>query len=423
MTTHERLAAPTCTSTPSPRTARPTSSRSSTTSCDRGGLDVIAITDHERIDAAVAGRSIAVDRGLPFEVVVGEEVTTLGGHLLALFIERPIKPYRSLRTTIADVHDAGGLAIPAHPLVPYPLCAQGWVLRRLLDDPDPAVHPDALETFNPTALGRPWHDRVVRFAEASWPARGREQRRPRPRCHRRRLDDVRRAGRAADLRAAIEAGTTAHGGTFHGTAGQVGVFGQQLRKKARDARDEVAGRVRRDGTGRDHGYPGRSRPPAALRAAGGPRGGRSMKIGLVCPYIYPENGGVAQHVRFLYENLRLRGHDVRVLTASHGPQRSSEGDIIRLGVGFSVPINASVGTLDLLAALPLADRRDARARAVRRAPLPRAVRAVPVAVPAARIAERQHRDVPRLRRLLAVVRVRQPGACAATRRVSTAASR
>ncbi len=70
-----------------------------------------------------------------------------------------------------------------------------------------------------------------------------------------------------------------------------------------------------------------------------------MKIGLVCPYIYPEAGGVAQHVRFLYENLRLRGHDVRVLTASHGPQRSSEGDIIRLGVGVSVPINASVGTL------------------------------------------------------------------------------
>ncbi len=70
-----------------------------------------------------------------------------------------------------------------------------------------------------------------------------------------------------------------------------------------------------------------------------------MKIGLVCPYIYPAPGGVAQHVRYLYENLRLRGHDVRILTASHGPQRASEGDIIRLGVGFSVPINASVGTL------------------------------------------------------------------------------
>jgi phosphatidylinositol alpha-mannosyltransferase len=70
-----------------------------------------------------------------------------------------------------------------------------------------------------------------------------------------------------------------------------------------------------------------------------------VKIGLVCPYIYPAGGGVAQHVQFLYQGLRQRGHDVRILTASHGPQRASEGDIIRLGVGFSVPINASVGTL------------------------------------------------------------------------------
>jgi len=70
-----------------------------------------------------------------------------------------------------------------------------------------------------------------------------------------------------------------------------------------------------------------------------------VKIGLVCPYIYPEAGGVAQHVRFLYENLRLSGHDVRIITASHGPQRSSEGDIIRLGIGFSVRANGSVGTL------------------------------------------------------------------------------
>ena len=70
-----------------------------------------------------------------------------------------------------------------------------------------------------------------------------------------------------------------------------------------------------------------------------------MKIGLVCPYHYPEAGGVAQHVRFLYENLRLAGHDVRIITASHGPQRSSEGDTIRLGIGFSVRTNGSVGTL------------------------------------------------------------------------------
>jgi phosphatidylinositol alpha-mannosyltransferase len=70
-----------------------------------------------------------------------------------------------------------------------------------------------------------------------------------------------------------------------------------------------------------------------------------MKIGLVSPYVYPLPGGVAQHVRYLYENLRLRGHDVRILTSSHGLQRSSEGDVIRIGKGFSVPANGSVGTL------------------------------------------------------------------------------
>ena len=34
-------------------------------------LDVIAITDHERIDAALVGRAMARDRGLRFEVIVG----------------------------------------------------------------------------------------------------------------------------------------------------------------------------------------------------------------------------------------------------------------------------------------------------------------------------------------------------------------
>ncbi len=235
-------------------------------------LDVFAITDHERIDAAVAGRAMATDRGLRAEVIVGEEVTTLGGHLLALFIERPIRPYRSLRSTIVAIHDAGGLAIPAHPLVPYPLCAQGWVLRRLLDDSDPAVHPDAIETFNPTTLGKPWHARVTRFADEHGLA------------HVGNSDAHALAAVATgwttfpghagtDLRRAIEACATEHGGTFHPTVDQLGTFSQQLRKRSRDARDEVGGRIRRDGTGRDHGYPGgRLRPPRfepATRPAAG----------------------------------------------------------------------------------------------------------------------------------------------------------
>lgn len=224
-------------------------------------LDVIAIADHERIDAALAARAIAASRGLPVEVVVGEEVTTLGGHLLALFLESPVRSLRSLRSTIIAVHDQGGLAIPAHPLVPYPLCAQAFVLRRLLDDPDPRAHPDGLETFNPTALGRPLHDRVVRFAIANdLAAVGNSDAHAAANVG---VGHTSFPGRSADdVRAAIVGRRTHAHGSFHGSLGQLGTFARQLRKYGRDARDEVGGRLRRDGTGRDHGYPGgRARPP------------------------------------------------------------------------------------------------------------------------------------------------------------------
>ena len=239
-------------------------------------LDVIAITDHERIDAALAAQAMSRDRGLRAQVVVGEEVTTRGGHLLGLFLTERVKPLQSLRSTIAAIHDQGGLAIPAHPLVPYPLCAQGWVLRRLIADPDPRFRPDALEAFNPTTLGRPMHGRVVRFAaEQGLPTVGNS--------------DAHAAAAIGtgwttfpghdpeDLRRAIVEGRTHHHGSFHGTASQLGTFGQQLRKYGRDARDTALGKIRRDGTARDLGYPGgRHRPPrleealAAERAGGAP---------------------------------------------------------------------------------------------------------------------------------------------------------
>lgn len=235
-----------------------------------GTLDVIAITDHERIDAALAAREIARARGSRVEVIVGEEVTTLGGHLLALFIEEPVPSLRSLGVTIAAVHEQGGLAIPAHPLTPYPLCAQGPVLRRLVRSPDPRQRPDGLETFNPTAFGRPLHAQVVRFAEEhGLAAIGSSD------AHT--IEAVGRCwttfpGRTAeDLRTAIlERQTHAHG-EFHG-ADQVLTFGRQLRKYGRDVRDEVRGKVLRNGTGRDLGYPGGQLRPPRLELSGLPGG-------------------------------------------------------------------------------------------------------------------------------------------------------
>jgi len=216
-------------------------------------LDVVAITDHERIDAAVAARRIAEDEGLSFEVVVGEEITTLGGHLLGLWLEERIKPFRSLRSTIAAIHDQGGIAVPAHPLVPYPLCAQGFVLRRLMGD-DERFQPDGIEAFNPTTLGRPWHGRVVRFAEEHGLAKlGSSD------AHELAAIGIGyttfQGHSADDLRAAILARSTHHHGSFHPPGAQIGTFGRQLRKYGRDARAELGGRLRRDGSRRDLGFP------------------------------------------------------------------------------------------------------------------------------------------------------------------------
>lgn len=216
-------------------------------------LDVIAFTDHERIDAAVAARTIARDRGSRVEVIVGEEITTLGGHVLGLWLTSTVKPFRSLRSTIAEIHDQGGVAIPAHPLVPYPLCAQGFMIRRLLDD-EPRYRPDAIEAFNPTALGRPMHAKVVEFADEYGLAR--------VGCSDAHALEAVGAGwttfpgrSGEDLRAAITARETHHHGSFHATAAQLATFQRQLQKYGRDARANLGGRIRRDGTSRDLGYP------------------------------------------------------------------------------------------------------------------------------------------------------------------------
>ncbi len=230
-----------------------------------GFLDIVAITDHERIDAAVAGRAIALDRGMRAAVVVGEEITTRGGHLLGLFLERRVPPWKSLRWSIEAVHDQGGIAIPSHPFAPVHICAQGWALRSLLSSDDPAVHPDAIETFNPTALGRWGHRASVRFAREHG------------------LAEVGNSdahiniaiasawstfpGRTTDdLRAAIASGATRAHGEFHGSFGQLGVYRRQVAKYARDIAADTSGRIRRNGTGRDLGYPGGSDRPPRFRA-------------------------------------------------------------------------------------------------------------------------------------------------------------
>ena len=72
-----------------------------------------------------------------------------------------------------------------------------------------------------------------------------------------------------------------------------------------------------------------------------------LKIGIVSPYGYPHPGGVNQHVGHLHEGLRERGHEVWIITSKYGKERESEGHIIRLGTGWAMPANGSVGRVTL----------------------------------------------------------------------------
>ena len=236
----------------------------------RRKLDAIAITDHERIDAAQAARDIATGRGLPVEVIVGEEISTRGGHLVGLWLTRRIKPWQSLKRSIALVHEQGGLAIVAHPLPPYPLsCASENAIRRLMDEADPIYHPDALEGFNPTVARLRWSRRVPALAEELGIASvaGSDAHAARKVGS---AATIVRGSSAADLRAAIAERDTAWEGRPYEWREQVRMFGAQQRKNAVAVRDEVLGRARRDGTGRDLGYPGgRQRPIRFDRRAAG----------------------------------------------------------------------------------------------------------------------------------------------------------
>jgi predicted metal-dependent phosphoesterase TrpH len=76
------------------------------------GLTHLAITDHDRVEAALRARDEAPD-GLT--VIVGEEIKTGDGDLVAVFIEELIPPGMTALETIQAVREQGGLVGVPHP--------------------------------------------------------------------------------------------------------------------------------------------------------------------------------------------------------------------------------------------------------------------------------------------------------------------
>jgi predicted metal-dependent phosphoesterase TrpH len=89
----------------------------------RQGIDVLAITDHERLTYREATAVLAdlVARGeasRPLLLVPGVEVSTTEGHVLAYFVERTVPHAMDPAATLQTIRAQGGLAVLAHPFRP-----------------------------------------------------------------------------------------------------------------------------------------------------------------------------------------------------------------------------------------------------------------------------------------------------------------
>jgi predicted metal-dependent phosphoesterase TrpH len=76
------------------------------------GLTHLAITDHGTIEGALRARDAAA---ADVEILVGEEIRTIEGDLIAVFLERAIPNGLPASEAIAAVRDQGGLVGIPHP--------------------------------------------------------------------------------------------------------------------------------------------------------------------------------------------------------------------------------------------------------------------------------------------------------------------
>ena len=123
--------------------------------CRRRGLGGVAITDHNRIEGALAFREIA-----PFVVIVGEEVKSSEGEIIGLFLEEGIPRGLTPEETIVRIKEQGGLVYIPHPM---DRVRRSVLRREALERIVGQV--DAIEVFNARVTFPADNEKARRFAQ------------------------------------------------------------------------------------------------------------------------------------------------------------------------------------------------------------------------------------------------------------------
>jgi predicted metal-dependent phosphoesterase TrpH len=103
----------------------------------KAGLNGVAITDHHTIRGALVAKRLNRDKN--FEVIVGEEINTDHGDIIALYIKKVIKG-RNLWDVLDSIKSQKGIAIIPHPFRLWPR------FKCPLEKLEGKVH--GIETFN-----------------------------------------------------------------------------------------------------------------------------------------------------------------------------------------------------------------------------------------------------------------------------------
>lgn len=131
------------------------------------GLDVIAITDHDEIAGALKALELASKYDV--EVIPGIEITTAEGDLLALFIQKKVKPGLQLIDTLVRVGELGGICVAPHPTATGPgmKSLNGLSIIEALQHADASRVLLGIETYNATVLDQTSNKYARTLAERS----------------------------------------------------------------------------------------------------------------------------------------------------------------------------------------------------------------------------------------------------------------
>lgn len=123
--------------------------------CRKKDIDRLVITDHNTTAGAVAAYKLDTER-----VIVGEEIMTRGGELLAAYVREEVPPGLPAMEAIRRLRDQGAFISVSHP---FDRMRSGhWRMDDLL-----AIAPlvDAIETFNARCMWPGFNTEARTFAE------------------------------------------------------------------------------------------------------------------------------------------------------------------------------------------------------------------------------------------------------------------